>query len=66
MTRGQTIRAHRERRRLTELQCAVRAGVPHQEWKAVENDELTPEAQFAAFLDRFTDGDVAIDSCRKD
>lgn len=51
---------------MTELQCAVRAGVPHQEWKAIENDELAPEASLAAFLDRFTDGDVTTDSWRTD
>jgi hypothetical protein len=48
---------------MTELQCAVRAGVPHQEWKSVENDEpIDISRAFMAFLDRFTDGDVAVDS----
>lgn len=61
-TPGKIIRAHRERRRLTELECAVLAGVPHQVWKDVENGGSPEDRVFAIFLDRFTDGDVSVAS----
>lgn len=62
MTRGQIIRAHRARKNMTELQCAARAGVPKEVWLGVERDEQQPDAAFAAHLDKFTDGDVSVDS----
>jgi transcriptional regulator with XRE-family HTH domain len=59
-TNGQKIRAARERKRLTELQCAVKAGVPRAVWELLERDELAEvEPKLRAFVDRFTDGEVA-------
>lgn len=60
MTNGQKIREHRLRKRMTELQCAVRAGVPRAVWELLERDELAEvEPRLRAFVDRFTDGEVA-------
>jgi hypothetical protein len=60
-TKGQTIREHRFRRRLTELQCAKQAGVPHAVWLGLEQDEpIDVEPELRAFLDRFTDGEVPV------
>jgi len=60
MTNGQKLRMHRERKRLTTLQCAVKAKVPHAVWVSFELDELADvDAALAAFVDRFTDGEVA-------
>lgn len=62
-TKGQLIREHRLRRRMTELQCAKQAGCPHAVWLGLEQDErVDVEADLRAFLDKFTDGDVSIAS----
>lgn len=62
MTKGQIIRACRARKNMTELQCAVRAGVPVGVWNGVENDEQEPADSLKAYVDKFTDGEVAIES----
>jgi len=62
-TKGQLIREHRLRKRLTELQCAKHAGCPHAVWLGLEQDEpLDIAPDLREFLDRFTDGEVAINS----
>lgn len=61
MTNGQKIRAARERKRMTELQCAKHAGVPRAVWEQLERDELGDvEPKLRAFVDRFTDGAVTV------
>lgn len=63
MSKGQLIREHRLRKRLTELQCAKQAGCPHAVWLGLEQDEpLDIAPDLREFLDRFTDGEVAIGS----
>jgi transcriptional regulator with XRE-family HTH domain len=58
-TNGQKIRAHRERKRLTTLQCARNAGCPHEVWNALEQDEpVDVSPTLRVFVDRFTDGEV--------
>lgn len=60
-TKGQLIREHRLRKRMTELQCAKHAGCPHAVWLGLEQDELVDvDLELRSFIDRFTDGDVAI------
>lgn len=60
-TNGQKIRAHRERKRLTALQCAKQASCPHEVWLGLENDEpLDVSPELRAFIDRFTDGEVPL------
>lgn len=44
---------------MTTLQCATRAGTTRAVWESVENEETAPP-ELRAFLDKFTDGDVAI------
>ena len=62
-SRGQKIRAARLNKRLTELQCAKHAGCPHAVWLGLEQDEpLDIAPDLREFLDRFTDGEVAINS----
>lgn len=62
-TKGQIIRDHRLRKRMTELQCAKHAGCPHAVWLGLEQDELHEvEPELRAFIDKFTDGDVPIAS----
>lgn len=62
-TKGQLIRDHRLRRRMTELQCAKQAGCPHAVWLGLEQDEIVDiEPELRTFLDRFTDGDVSVAS----
>lgn len=58
-TNGQKIRAARESKRLTTLQCAKYAGCPHAVWVGLEQDEqLDVEPSLRAYIDRFTDGEV--------
>lgn len=59
-TKGQLIREHRLRKRLTELQCAKHAGCPHAVWLGLEQDQVTPEPELRAFVDKFTDGAVPV------
>lgn len=62
-TKGQLIREHRLRKRLTELQCAKQAGCPHAVWLGLEQDEpIDIDPELRAHLDKFTDGDVSIAS----
>jgi len=59
VTNGQLLRMHRERKRMTTLQCAKHAGCPHAVWNALEQDEQVDiSPALAAFVDRFTDGEV--------
>jgi hypothetical protein len=61
LTNGQKLRAHRERKGMTTLQCAVRAKVPHAVWLQVERDEAANvDSRVRAFVDRFTDGEVTL------
>jgi hypothetical protein len=59
MTNGQKLRSHRERKRMTTLQCAKHAQCPHAVWISLENDDAVDTSpELRAFVDKFTDGEV--------
>lgn len=60
MSTGGKLRAWRERSGLSQDQCAKRIGTGQRTWGQWELEESTPEVDYAAELEKMTDGAVTV------